>query len=129
MNVFTIFRSFIYKNDSHTLDILFFFFNDPPTPEFSPLPLPDALPIPQLLQPPRRGDPARRSDLQHDRLLPGAGGGFRSPDPDAAGAAAGDAAGLEPPAAGAARAGAGADRKSTRLNSSHSQISYAVFCL
>src|SRR2546430_17697751 len=27
------------------------------------------------------------------------------------------------------RAGPGADRKSTRLNSSHSQISYAVFCL
>src|SRR2546427_7990730 len=26
-------------------------------------------------------------------------------------------------------AGAGLDRKSTRLNSSHSQISYAVFCL
>src|SRR5688572_32624412 len=25
--------------------------------------------------------------------------------------------------------GVGADRKSTRLNSSHSQISYAVFCL
>src|SRR2546430_16592149 len=25
--------------------------------------------------------------------------------------------------------GCGADRKSTRLNSSHSQISYAVFCL
>src|SRR5256886_16400035 len=30
--------------------------------------------------------------------------------------------------AGARRRG-GADRKSTRLNSSHSQISYAVFCL
>src|SRR2546428_6862657 len=29
----------------------------------------------------------------------------------------------------AARAEAEADRKSTRLNSSHSQISYAVFCL
>src|SRR3989475_6871390 len=28
-----------------------------------------------------------------------------------------------------ARALQGADRKSTRLNSSHSQISYAVFCL
>src|SRR2546430_14064577 len=28
-----------------------------------------------------------------------------------------------------ARRGRGADRKSTRLNSSHSQISYAVFCL
>src|SRR5688572_32164288 len=27
------------------------------------------------------------------------------------------------------RAGCGGDRKSTRLNSSHSQISYAVFCL
>src|SRR2546430_7532278 len=35
------------------------------------------------------------------------------------------------PACRCARAGgnAGADRKSTRLNSSHSQISYAVFCL
>src|SRR2546430_9456971 len=29
----------------------------------------------------------------------------------------------------AARVQTGADRKSTRLNSSHSQISYAVFCL
>src|SRR2546430_6917084 len=29
----------------------------------------------------------------------------------------------------AAVTAAGADRKSTRLNSSHSQISYAVFCL
>src|SRR5688572_31570886 len=29
----------------------------------------------------------------------------------------------------AARLRRGADRKSTRLNSSHSQISYAVFCL
>src|SRR2546430_13123700 len=27
------------------------------------------------------------------------------------------------------RRGGGGDRKSTRLNSSHSQISYAVFCL
>src|SRR2546430_7054979 len=40
------------------------------------------------------------------------------------------------PAGGAARGGrrgprhgSGSDRKSTRLNSSHSQISYAVFCL
>src|SRR6266853_4857254 len=32
-------------------------------------------------------------------------------------------------ASGVARHRAGADRKSTRLNSSHSQISYAVFCL
>src|SRR3712207_6953197 len=32
-------------------------------------------------------------------------------------------------APGAARAGALPDRKSTRLNSSHANISYAVFCL
>src|SRR2546421_1754796 len=32
-------------------------------------------------------------------------------------------------AARAARGGSGRDRKSTRLNSSHDQISYAVFCL
>src|SRR2546430_10437308 len=30
---------------------------------------------------------------------------------------------------GAAQRAGGGDRKSTRLNSSHSQISYAVFCL
>src|SRR2546430_9130698 len=30
---------------------------------------------------------------------------------------------------GSQRRGQGRDRKSTRLNSSHSQISYAVFCL
>src|SRR5688572_31067732 len=30
---------------------------------------------------------------------------------------------------GMSRPGADSDRKSTRLNSSHSQISYAVFCL
>src|SRR2546427_5617256 len=39
-----------------------------------------------------------------------------------------DLAADQAPAA-APRAGAWSDRKSTRLNSSHSQISYAVFCL
>src|SRR5580692_12757577 len=34
-----------------------------------------------------------------------------------------------PRAAGDSRRNRGRDRKSTRLNSSHSQISYAVFCL
>src|SRR5260221_3212659 len=33
------------------------------------------------------------------------------------------------PRVSAARSGAGPDRKSTRLNSSHTVISYAVFCL
>src|SRR2546430_2858678 len=35
----------------------------------------------------------------------------------------------ERPGRGASRVGTARDRKSTRLNSSHSQISYAVFCL
>src|SRR5688572_32279754 len=37
--------------------------------------------------------------------------------------------GYAPPALTTTIPGAGEDRKSTRLNSSHSQISYAVFCL
>src|SRR5438270_4703981 len=37
--------------------------------------------------------------------------------------------GLERPPVRLERQGAPLDRKSTRLNSSHSQISYAVFCL
>src|SRR2546427_9824163 len=53
--------------------------------------------------------------------------------PISAGELAGDSRGAGIPAAALARPRAGgrqeADRKSTRLNSSHSQISYAVFCL
>src|SRR2546430_6565949 len=48
---------------------------------------------------------------------------FRSPPRAAARRAPGGAA------AGAGARARGGDRKSTRLNSSHSQISYAVFCL
>src|SRR5258707_2981162 len=39
------------------------------------------------------------------------------------------AAELDPSMAGSACAAQNADRKSTRLNSSHANISYAVFCL
>src|SRR5205085_10858945 len=39
------------------------------------------------------------------------------------------AAGSERRSRGGGNAGSRLDRKSTRLNSSHSQISYAVFCL
>src|SRR2546430_11414554 len=82
----------------------FFFFNDTATTEIYPLSLHDALPIWR-----RHGrrramsgvDPARGGDRCHERRD--------------------------------AREGCctchGTDRKSTRLNSSHSQISYAVFCL
>src|SRR5256885_928414 len=38
---------------SYSHFFFFFFLNDPPTPEFSPLPLPAALPIPPHRTPPR----------------------------------------------------------------------------
>src|SRR5437879_9900192 len=72
-----------------------------------------------------RNPPSHRSTLFPYTTL------FRSPHRERAGADAG-CAGRDPLAAvlpqflGAAR---GEDRKSTRLNSSHRCISYAVFCL
>src|SRR2546430_7176078 len=91
-----------------SLLMLFFFFNDTATTEIYTLSLHDALPIsapwirPHPLRPAWGGP-------QPDRRLQGPGGtkcnhlvGSYRPQ---------------------------VDRKSTRLNSSHSQISYAVFCL
>src|SRR2546427_12671088 len=81
------------------LHFVFFFFNDTATTEIYTLSLHDALPIWSL---PR----AAAACLQGPslRLLPVRPGRT-------------------------ARRSRPADRKSTRLNSSHSQISYAVFCL
>src|SRR2546430_10221870 len=84
-----------------------FFFNDTATTEIYTLSLHDALPISPGRR--RRGSAHERHALWHAR----AGGGGRS-------------------APRRRRHGEPArrrDRKSTRLNSSHSQISYAVFCL
>src|SRR2546430_11172290 len=61
----------------------------------------------------RRPAPAAAADARSGRV-----GGLRDRAPARA-SGAGDRTG----------AGGVADRKSTRLNSSHSQISYAVFCL
>src|SRR2546430_6013678 len=55
-----------------------------------------------------------RSVSRQDLLLPGAGRALRRSNGELS---------------GVGRGGVGRDRKSTRLNSSHSQISYAVFCL
>src|SRR5205085_12689783 len=103
---------------------IIFFFNDTPTSAISTLSLHDALPISRGRQRVCRDRPAqaRRSQAAH---LPHA---RRRQD-------------LDPHrqrdtrrrlrafgAGGSAEKGT-ADRKSTRLNSSHSQISYAVFCL
>src|SRR2546429_6526898 len=80
---------------------LIFFFNDTATTEIYTLSLHDALPI---------------SAIRHQR-------GLRAPAPGR---------GRLPALGSGPRPGAdhhGLDRKSTRLNSSHGYISYAVFCL
>src|SRR2546430_12697571 len=89
---------------------MFFFFNDTATTEIYTLSLHDALPISLSWR--------KRMPIQDVRasvplgaphtISPGTERSWMSPD---------------------AGAGSGGDRKSTRLNSSHSQISYAVFCL
>src|SRR5256885_12999190 len=81
---------------------VFFFFNDTATTEISPLSLHDALPI---LRGPR-GHPRLGGDIAHGGLVEAA-------------LAEEAERGVEDPL----------DRKSTRLNSSHLVISYAVFCL
>src|SRR3712207_9414397 len=90
----------------------FFFFNDTATTEIYTLSLHDALPIS------RRA--AARSGADDGaplgERLPGGGG--RRP-------AGGDPHQPRPPV----RDRPGPDRKSTCLNSSHANISYAVFCL
>src|SRR2546422_10351624 len=84
---------------SRRLICLFFFFNDTATTEIYTLSLHDALPISGGARP---GRPAQ--------TLRSPAGALRSAGPGR-------------------RAPAGEDRKSTRLNSSHGYISYAVFCL
>src|SRR3712207_8383860 len=93
-----------------------FFFNDTATTEIYTLSLHDALPI---CQP---GLPAVLPDHRHRRLrLPGVHRLLR-------GLPGGHLDGLPPPP-GPHVGGVSGDRKSTRLNSSHANISYAVFCL
>src|SRR5688572_32401450 len=86
------------------LYVIFFFFNDTATTEIYTLSLHDALPISE-------DDPERRQEhgLVQGRVqvLSGASGNTEEIH----------------------QRKSAQDRKSTRLNSSHSQISYAVFCL
>src|SRR5688572_31089812 len=93
--------------------LLLFFFNDPATTEIYTLSLHDALPI--YRQP-------EASEGQH------------VPDSSLGAPVSGCACSRVSPPQGESRwhlfpDGKERDRKSTRLNSSHSQISYAVFCL
>src|SRR2546421_8977216 len=82
---------------------LFFFFNDTATTEIYTLSLHDALPISHRRHPLR---PPERRQAPRARTRSGTTE-HSAPTPRAA----------------------TQDRKSTRLNSSHDQISYAVFCL
>src|SRR5256885_1828553 len=81
----------------------FFFLNDPAPPEISPLPLPAALPIlvvTHAMNPPILMDvPQMQEAAKLGAFIEFVGGSLAT------------------------------DRKSTRLNSSHLVISYAVFCL
>src|SRR2546429_1802542 len=110
------------------IHLLFFFLNDPAPPEIYTLPLHDALPIsvvrlnglrPDLrLAPHRLGPyPVRPRLLRHDppQAVEDRGPGAHQRAPHQAR----HAVSLSP----------SGDRKSTRLNSSHGYISYAVFCL
>src|SRR2546430_13021477 len=85
----------------YSSSLFFFFFNDTATPEFYPLSLHDPLPISTSTRQ-RKYGPTHRIRGR--------------PCPQDTGSASPRANGFR-------------DRKSTRLNSSHSQISYAVFCL
>src|SRR5690348_17999368 len=91
----------------------FFLFNDTAPTEIYTLSLHDALPISDLDD--------RAAGARHARGLHGPGVRSR-PDQHDRARHPRDRRDLPPP--GAAR-----DRKSTRLNSSHPSISYAVFCL
>src|SRR5205814_7060532 len=102
--------------------LLFFFCYDTSHPDIYTLSLHDALPILRAQQ--RRVRKSRpRRDFARSRPLGRKHHGGHAVGPVAERRPRADAAGVR------ARAAAIQDRKSTRLNSSHLGISYAVFCL
>src|SRR3712207_7719277 len=96
--------------ENHPRSISFLFFNDTATTEIYTLSLHDALPISNPPSSPvsvsMRSDPGRWEERQREPQH------AREERPQWQGEGDGDE-----------------DRKSTRLNSSHANISYAVFCL
>src|SRR2546427_7602734 len=108
---------------------MLFFFNDTATTEIYTLSLHDALPISR----PAGGHALRR--VRRPAVAPHRNPGLRGAAPGPAGPRDGLALHLHAQHGQLLREQAAAadrrkrDRKSTRLNSSHDQISYAVFCL
>src|SRR5256884_7327069 len=109
------YSSFVFYFMRLSLFSFFFFFNDTATTEIYTLSLHDALPI------------SARNVVGNCHCA-GTDARGRGRERDADGAVGpcrdGRAAGV-----GLHEVAAGQDRKSTRLNSSHGYISYAVFCL
>src|SRR5256886_11207926 len=109
------------------LKIIFFFFNDTATTEIYPFSLHDALPISahkqqiQMLFESGQG-PAYRGSRELEM-------GRRSAERSRLRCGDEYSDAIEIGRFAHVQAGCAVDRKSTRLNSSHSQISYAVFCL
>src|SRR5690349_24922484 len=93
-----------------SLVLLYFFFHDPATTEIYTLSLHDALPIYPVAAVPRHHPHHRGAHRRHPAVRRGSARVVLRH------AAHGDHV-------------LRADRKSTRLNSSHVEISYAVFCL
>src|SRR5258708_15632429 len=123
---FSVHCSFSYHVLSSLLIFFFFFIDTPPT-EIYPLSLHDALPIslraaiwPGHVGPSLARDSAQQRPDRAQRRLSPSGDRDRSQDRQDRLAIRGQ----RPP-----RADRRIDRKSTRLNSSHQIISYAVFCL
>src|SRR2546421_12880066 len=109
-----LFISFLYLS----LLFFFFFFNDTATTEIYTLSLHDALPIFSDLDKPygardKESKHAHRRRVHEPQIVRATWPGTVS----------------RPGPRRDRRAGGRVDRKSTRLNSSHDQISYAVFCL
>src|SRR5205814_3013835 len=98
--------------------LLSLFLHEPATPELYTLSLHDALPI-------LRGHAVRPASPRRARARDPARARLRSRQPSGTTSLVAD---LESRAPRRIRP-AGGDRKSTRLNSSHLGISYAVFCL
>src|SRR3712207_8987125 len=86
------------------MSLYLFFFNDTATTEIYTLSLHDALPISVLAPGPFGDDAIAQPHVSSEAWRCGSRAGDRPRAP-------------------------GRDRKSTRLNSSHANISYAVFCL
>src|SRR2546422_8717305 len=107
------------------LTFVFFFLNDPAPPEISTLSLHDALPICEIRR--LQADRPERGPLRPGPAVPR---GLR-PRAQCRRAPTADSERERGPAAERRphRTCPHRDRKSTRLNSSHGYISYAVFCL